>query len=716
MALRVFDPAVVETFRLQAFDLFQRIKPREATKQPVTIIDLDEASLRKYGQWPWPRTRIAELITKLAQNGAIVTGFDIIFAEPDRLSPGKVAKDNPTLSPEIRKALGKLPDNEIVMASIMKQTRVVLGQSTVRSTNDNQGTPSEIKEAGFSTLGEDPRKFLQNFPDLVRGIDILDEAASGHGVINASPDVDGIYRRVPLVILVQDKIKLAFSVEVLRIATGGFSFATRADAAGMKGIVVAKNFVPTDRGGKVWPYYSKYSASKYISAGDILDGSADPSLIRGHMMLVGTSAVGLEDYRGSPLGELVPGVEIHAQVIENILTKQMLSRPSTALAIELAIILVAGLSIIVILPSIGAIWSLLLSAGFTGSFIIGSYLVFSNYRILIDPTYLTFVAIALSIFVASGNYIREEKDRRRIRSAFGQYLSPDLVDQLSESPEKLVLGGETRELSVLFSDIRGFTAISESYKANPEGLTQLMNRFLTTLSQPILDRKGTIDKYMGDAIMAFWNAPVEEKNHAMSSCKAALEMIRDVEIFNKEEAKNSGEGEPRHLINVGIGINTGTCVVGNMGSELRFDYTALGDTVNLASRLEGQSKPYGLNIILGSATAKAAYDELAVIEIDLIKVKGKNEPEHIYALLGDEMVAKNPDFIALRALNASMLSSYRNQDWKSAYNGLELADGLIEKLGINMDDYLFIYETRISEFRENPPGQSWDGVYTALSK
>jgi adenylate cyclase len=322
--------------------------------------------------------------------------------------------------------------------------------------------------------------------------------------------------------------------------------------------------------------------------------------------------------------------------------------------------------------------------------------------------------------MATANYIREEIEKRQIRGAFGQYLSPALVSQLAENPEMLSLGGETIELTVLFTDIRGFTGISESYKKNPQGLTKLMNRFLNTLSEPILGKAGTIDKYMGDAIMAFWNAPIAIEGHAEKACLSALKMIENLNVLNeaRREEWDEASGQPLLDFKIGIGINTGECVVGNMGSDLRFDYTALGDTVNLASRLEGQSKNYGVEIILGDKTAMAVKDTLATIEIDLIQVKGKTEPERIHALLGGEEQAAHQDFIALRAMNAMMLSAYHRQDWTSAFESLEEMAIISERMGIEETTrtYLFIMETRIAEFKENPPGPSWNGVYEATSK
>ncbi len=717
LALRASDPPFLQILRFQSFDFFQRAKPREYAKFPVTIVDIDEESLDKVGQWPWPRNKLGELVTRLAQGGAIVVGFDIIFGEADRLSPDNIAADNPGLPADVRQSLAQLPSNENVFAAAMRSARVVVGQTSVRSIEEAAQAPIYV-ETPSAMLGDDPTPYLERFPDLVQNLEVLERAASGHGVFSLRPDPDGIYRRVPLVMVVRDKMRLALSAEILRIATGGQAFATRTDEAGVSSIVVGGVNVPTDRNGKVWPYFTVSDPARYVSAGSVLDGSADPASIAGHMILVGTSAVGLEDYRATPLVAAMPGVEIHAQVIENVLSQQFLTRPNYAIGMELIFVAVVGLLIVFLVPMTGAVLSFGLAAVLMAAFAGGSFYAFSEHRLLIDATYPVGATLALFIVMATANYIREERQRQQIRGAFGQYISPALVDQLSEDPDQLVLGGETKELSVLFSDVRGFTTISESFRENPQGLTRLMNKFLTALSNAIMERGGTIDKYMGDAVMAFWNAPLDSDNHADESCRAALEMMAAVRALNEAvEAEPAGDDdEPRHQINVGIGINTGECVVGNMGSEMRFDYTALGDTVNLASRLEGQSKPYGVPIVIGNQTAQAVSDHMAVIEIDLIRVKGKNEPEHIFALLGDESLAGRDDFAAVQELNARMIEQYRGQKWKSAIKTLDEIKQRSRTIEPDLIDYLAVYEERITEFRANPPGNDWDGVYVATSK
>jgi adenylate cyclase len=325
--------------------------------------------------------------------------------------------------------------------------------------------------------------------------------------------------------------------------------------------------------------------------------------------------------------------------------------------------------------------------------------------------------LASMIFMSSANYLREERRRRRIRTAFGQYVSRDLVDRLVETEESLALGGETRELTLLFSDVRGFTAIAESYRDDPAALTQLMNRLLTSLSNAILERGGTIDKFMGDAVMAFWNAPLDHADHARSACAAALGMTAAVDRLNADrEAEARAAGTDWLAMNVGIGINTGTCTVGNMGSDMRFDYTAVGDPVNLASRLEGQSRTYGLAVIVGSATETAARDDFALMEIDLIRVKGKLQAERIFALLGDAGLRAAPAFGAGGAANARMLAAYRAQDWDGAEAALAGVEAFSAHLGGRLAGYLALYRRRIAAGRAAPPGAGWDGVYDATDK
>jgi adenylate cyclase len=719
LALRVADPLVVSSIRNQGFDILQRLHPRPSLKQPIAIVDIDEKSLEVVGQWPWPRSEVARLIDRLTAMGAVVIGFDVVFAEPDRLSPDRVAEDNPDLPEAVRTELLKLPSNETVLADAIRRSRVVVGETSVRIDDATLAAGDRpIPDVPYAALGGDATPFLLKFPRLVQNLPVISDAAAGRGLFTVEPDPDGIFRRIPLVMMVQDHLRLALSAEMLRIATGGQAFATRAGDAGIEGIVVGGVFVPTDGNGRVWPWFNASSRDRYVSAGTVMSGEAQAERIAGHLVIIGTSAVGLEDFRATPVAAFMPGVEIHAQIIENILTQQFLHRPAYAIGMELVATLVVGLFIIWLVPRVGASYSFIAAVSVLGLVAASVFWAFYSGRMLIDASFPGGALAAVFMVMATANYMREERQRRQIRNAFGQYLSPALVDRLADHPEQLVLGGETRELTLLFTDVRGFTTISESFKANPQGLTRLMNQFLTALSKAILDRDGTIDKYMGDAIMAFWNAPVDLPDHALRACRAGLDMVQRVEGLNTQRRKDVEQNPEKafHEIRIGVGINSGPCVVGNMGSDMRFDYTALGDTVNLASRLEGQSKPYAVSIILGDATAAAVGGVLAVIEIDLLRVKGKNEPERIHTLLGVEEMVADPAFQQLKQANGAMLENYRARQWDAAAGALAEIPPLAQRLGADLDGYVALYASRIAYFRDNPPEESWDGVYTAVTK
>ena len=405
----------------------------------------------------------------------------------------------------------------------------------------------------------------------------------------------------------------------------------------------------------------------------MLEGRVAADRVSRRLVLIGTSAAGLLDLKTTPNDPAMPGVEVHAQVLESILSQldavgaELCRRRGAGRGVRARASRSSGwrrswarLCCCCSAPPSSPCWSAT------------SWYLFAEQQLLIDFTFPLLSSLLIYLTLVFTNFVKEQAQRRQIRSAFGQYLSPTLVEQLAQSPEKLVLGGEARDMTIMFSDVRGFTTISEIYKDDPQGLTALMNSFLTPLTNAIIDRKGTIDKYMGDAIMAFWNAPLYDPTHELNACEAALDMLDRVERLNRErEAAAKANGSLFIPINIGVGINTGRCVVGNMGSDLRFDYSVLGDSVNLASRLEGQCKSYGLPIIIGSRTANAAKDKFALLELDFIAVKGKKEPEVVYSIVGRNDLANSGRFQRWRELNMNMLSRYRSRDWTGALAAIE---------------------------------------------
>jgi adenylate cyclase len=712
-ALRAADPAPVEEIRVRTFDAFQRIEPRKKTIRPVTIVDIDDKSLEKLGQWPWPRTRIADLVTELTRLGAVVIAFDAVFSEPDRLNPAFAADTFRHLDEETRVKLRALPSNDQIFADAIKASRVVLGES---------GLPEEIGAldkalpvTGIAMLGEEPQRFMLDFPGLLRNVPVLEHAAAGRGLFTIRPERDGIIRRVPMIMQAQGQTMPSLTFEILRVASGSGTILIKAEKAGIKSIGVKGFQIPTDHNGQLWVHYARNDASIYVPAVNVLEKNVAPDMIAGKLVLIGTSAVGLNDIKTTPVSRAMPGVEIHAQVLESALTGAVISQPIFGIAVEFTTALLFGLLVIAFAPQFGPITLVVLGAAFASMLVGLSVYFYAHDRLLIDFTYPLMSTTAIYLTLIFTSFVREQAQRRQIRSAFGQYLSPALVEQLAQSPEKLVLGGEEREMTIMFSDMRGFTSISETYKNDPQGLTALMNRFLTPLTNAILNRKGTIDKYMGDAIMAFWNAPLDDKDHELNACEAALDMLERVDELNQaRELEAKEEDRPFIPLNAGIGLNTGTCVVGNMGSDQRFDYSVFGDSVNLASRLEGQSKEYGFPIIVGSKTALAVKDRFAILELDFIMVKGKKEPEVIYAIAGREDTAQSGRFQRLRNLTIEMLACYRNRDWEGALAAIERGRKTDEANSLEL--LYSLYEARIRGYLENPPPEDWNGAYALLTK
>ncbi|OKO68863.1 adenylate/guanylate cyclase domain-containing protein [Bradyrhizobium sp. NAS96.2] len=714
-ALRAMDPAPVQEIRVRTFDTFQVLEPRQKTARPVTIVDIDEKSLAdpRLGQWPWPRTRLADIVINLTRLGAVVIAFDAVFSEPDRLNPDIAADTFSSLDEEMRARLRQLPSNDSIFADAIKNSRVVLGESG--GPNVRADLNEKLPVTGLAMLGEEPQQFMFQFPGLLRNVPVLEEAAAGRGLFTIRPERDGIVRRVPMMMVAQGVTMPSLTFEMLRVASGSGTILIKADKGGIQSLGIKGFAIPTDQYAQLWIHYARRDPSIYVSAVDVLDGRVPPDRIAGKLVLIGTSSVGLNDIKTTPVTPAMPGVEVHAQVLESALTGDVVSQPSYGIAIEFLAAMIMGLLVIAFAPKFGPI-TLVIVGGMFASVLTGtSWYFYSQHRLLIDFTYPLMSTTAIYLTLIFSAFVREQQQRRQIRSQFVQYMSPALVEQLAQSPERLVLGGEEREMTIMFSDMRGFTTISETYKRDPQGLTALMNRFLTPLSNAILAHKGTIDKYMGDAIMAFWNAPLDDKQHQLNACDAALDMLERVDDLNRAREQEAKDGGHVYVpLNIGVGLNTGTCVVGNMGSDVRFDYSVFGDSVNLASRLEGQSKEYGFPIIVGSKTALAVKEKFAILELDFIMVKGKKEPEVIYAIAGREDVAGSGRFQRLRNLTIEMLACYRSRDWDGALAAIERGRKTDEAQTLQ---YLYrLYEARIRAFQKEPPPDDWDGAFALTTK
>ena len=719
LALRVWDPSPVARLRALVFDAYQRVAPLEFDPElPVRIVDIDEESLKRIGQWPWPRTVLAELVEKLGAQGAAAIAFDMVFPEPDRMSPANTIKfwpDSPALE-SLRAEVEKLPSNDQVFADAIAQAPVVLG---FIASPQAQSIPET--KSGFSYAGDDPRLFAPFYPGAAASLKVLQDPAQGAGALNWIPDFDQIIRRMPMVVRIGDTLYPSLAADVLRLAQGASTYVIKSSGAsseqaygentGIVKIRVGDYEVPTEANGQMWIRFTPHSQARYLPAWKVLNGDIGADEIAGRIILIGTSAAGLLDLRATPLEASVPGVELHAQAVEQILQEAYLLRPDFATPAELLYILVLGLLIAVLIYSAGAMGSAALGAVAVTAVIGISWYAYDALGWLVDPVY---PAIALSAIYLAGTsfvFLRTEQERNRVRNAFSHYMAPALVKRLADDPKQLKLGGETRDMTLLFSDVRGFTTISEGLDA--QELTRFLNSLFTPLSNIVLEEQGTIDKFMGDALMAFWNAPLDDADHPSHACSAALRIMGEMDTLNERWRQEAAAKDRIYKdVKLGIGLNTGVCCVGNLGSEARFDYSVIGDNVNIASRLEGQSKTYDLMTIVGESTTARAPD-FAFLEIDLLKMKGKTSATRVFTLLGDEALKQSQPFIDLTAKHGEFLARYRAKDWNAA----EALSYECEKMdGAHLDRLYALYRERIDVFRVTPPPPDWDGTAEALSK
>jgi adenylate cyclase len=733
LLLRIADPPALGRLRDIAFDNYQRLKPRERPVDiPVRIVDIDETALAEYGQWPWPRTLLATLVEKLAEKGAAVIAFDVVFAEADRTSLDQVVKSLPAdaLSAELKRLAEKTPDNDQVFAAAIREALVVTGfgfdaQARSKPPRRFAGIAHNSGEKNAKSVPQLIAQFIPQQTGAVKTIDVLESAAKGNGSVTTEVE-SAIVRQVPMLFRLvgqrDEDLYPALSIETLRVAQGASTYLVRWSGAqgfesfgertGIGAIRVGNVSVDTDAHGRVSLYDTGHLPERFVSARDVLKDIVPAEKIDSHIVFVGTSAVGLKDLRNTPLQSSVPGVEIHAQIVEQILSQTFLDRPDYADGAEFLYLAAIGLIFVILLPRLKAATMFLVAALFIAIGIVVPWLAFTHIHLLFDPIYPPVTLAAIYITGSALSFMRAERDRREIRGAFNLYLSPDQVEAVVRNPELLALGGEQREITVMFTDVRGFTRISEQF--DPQGLTRFMNRLLTPMTGMIQERRGTIDKYMGDAIMAFWNAPVDVPTHAVLACDTALAMQTRLFDLNAEwKAEAEAEGRPHIPVNIGIGLNTGQATVGNFGSTQRLQYSCLGDEVNLASRLEGLCKPYVVGTIVGENTWRQAAN-FAMVELDLVMVKGKTEPERIYGLVGDAAVAARPEFQTLVDRQAAFLILYRTGAFAESLLVIAECAEAAQALGWRQGYYEMMRERVDGLIDDSPP--DWNGVYVATEK
>ncbi len=719
--LHVLGPPALDRFGLLLFDSYQRSAPRAYADAPVKVVDIDDESIRRLGQWPWPRSEIARLIDRLGRAGASVVAFDVVFSEPDRTSPARIAEqlarggtDAATLA-----VLRRLPDHDAELAQSIAATPVVLGYFLV---NDSAG-PQVATKAGIAIGGTPPGQVVPAFRSGIESLPELNVNAAGSGSVSLPADNDGILRSVPLLAQQGGQLLPSLSLEALRVAQGAGSIIVRtSDGSGEIGgtpgrivaIKVGQFEIPTSDAGGLWLHYTPPVPARTIPAWQVLDGTLPPAeletAVAGKIVFVGAGAIGLRDLISTPLRDHELGVMAHAQAAEQVILGQFLQRPDWAQGLERILILVLGLGLALILPRLGAARGALVVFGAVGLVGAGSWLAFTQRGFLLDPTYpvlaLVLVYSAQTVMV----FYREERRRAYIHSAFDRFLSPEMVRQIAADPDRLELGGEEREMTVLFCDVRNFSGISEHLA--PKQVIGFLIALLTPLCDVLLARKATIDKFIGDAIVAFWNAPLDDPDQHRNAARAALEMVRRLDALNAGEGRDPDVAWPGP-VKIGIGLNCGLCCVGNMGSAQRLSYSLIGDTVNLTSRIEGLTKFYGVSIAIGSAL-QGHLTGFAVLEIDKVRVVGRDTPERVFVLLGDETLAQTPEFTTLLDRHSTMLIAYRSAQWDAARQQLSLLDERAERFGLGK--LYALYGEKVAALITNPPPADWDGVYDALSK
>ena len=653
-AIRVADPQPVVELRNEWFDGLQRLSPREAQTLPVRVVDIDEASLAALGQWPWPRDLHADLVSRLWDLGAAVIAFDVLFAEDDRMSPLRIVEEMerrglPTAGFEGADVAAL--DNDARFAEVMSRTDVVLGTAFVAASD----APAVVPKAGFVDIGDFPSDGLYEVRSTTPVIDPLWAEARGIGIVSVQPDRDdATTRTVPLAWRTEAGTMPALSLEALRVALGETTVLIEgpSDVPGLvAGLRLGDFQVPTTVDGQIILHLRPDDPALYVSAGDVLSGTLDAQAaagLNGAIVFVGTSAAGLLDIHRTPLRQDVPGVSIHAQIVEQILTGEFLTRSAMVALSEIALLVALCVLLFASFVLAGPVTSFLCGGISTFGTILASWILFSRHGVLFDATFPLAAGLVMFTVMTAWQFLVADREKRKIRKSFARYVSDDVLTDMERRDHRLELGGVSRQATVMFCDVRGFTPLSETM--TPAELVALLNGMFTALGDEILGQRGTIDKFIGDAIMAFWNAPLDQPDHARRAVLAALGMREALRRFNA-----SREGAQ---IGLAIGLASGEVLVGNIGSRDRFNYSAIGETVNLASRIETACRHVDFDLLTTAATREAAGD-IAALEAGSLALKGVSKAVETFVIVGDDRLAASEGFATLERSHAALLDAIR---------------------------------------------------------
>jgi adenylate cyclase len=693
------------------FDQYQRWRPRPYTfDQPVRIVDIDDESIRRIGRWPWPRRTMAALVDALAKANAAAVGFDVLFSEKDQPSEDEKACAQATAHSADQAAhCEERADGDVAFAHAISGLPVVLG--TFFTTTPSAAKTRLVPKGSFSFVGETPNAILTHLNGALAPIPALTDAAAGLGFLNWLPDNDRVVRTVPLLLDINGQIQPSLAMETLRVAQGASGFvvkstnaygASSGKSSTVDAIKVGDVVVPTQGGGDLRVWFAGADPRRTLPAWKALEAGADLSDLGGKLVFVGTSAVGLSDIIATPLDPSTPGVEAHAQLVEQILSGVTLERPDWAPGAELVAGAALSLALAALVPFLPIYWTAALGLAAVAALGYVSWNAFTQHGVLFDPVVPSLQAGFVFLAGVGQLYGQKRQQVNEIRSAFGRYVSPAVVARLAEHPENLQLGGQQRDLTVMFCDIRSFTTLSEGFTAVE--LSTFLNEYLSPMTDIILKELGTVDKYMGDAIMAFWNAPLDDPAHGLHAVRSALDMRETLDRLNHEwKVRSEKAGRAVHKVKFGIGLNTGECSVGNMGSNQRFDYSALGDEVNIASRLEGSSKQFGVDIVASAATRDEA-PQFAWLEIDHVRLKNKTRSVALYTLAGGQAYAASEEFQHLRALHEDILKAYRARRFAAAR---QMAADAVHLAPADIRGLYHYYQKRFEELGQHELPDSW---------
>ncbi len=655
---------------------------------------------------------MARIVETLTAAKVAAISFDVLFSEPDR---ARAEASRSGAAKETDATLAARQDGDVAFAQAIADQPVILSELV----SGGASAGAVPRKSGFTIIGEDPTGELPHMTNALAPLPGLAKSAAGIGFVNWQADADRVVRRVPLLIVVNGQIQPSLVVETLRVAQGASTYIVKsADAGnsslaqgfGVAAIKVGDLIIPTQPSGDIRAYFGEPDPSISQPAWKLLEPNVDLSDLAGKIVVIGASASLISDVVATPLNPSTPGVEAQAQLIEQIIDGAELLRPDWAPGAEVAALTLLSVALVAITP-LSAVWSAIFGGLAVAAMAGGSWLAFTRYGWLIDPITPSVSSGAVFLAGVLALYSQKRRQLSETRSHFGRFVSPAVVARLAEHPDAVRLGGEQRVLTLMFCDIRSFTTLSEGLSAVE--LTSFLNEYLTPMTEAVLAENGTVDKYMGDAIMAFWNAPLDDPAHASHAVRAALMMRKTLAALNRHWAERAPDSGRAFQIKFGVGLNTGECCVGNLGSTRRFDYSAIGDEVNVASRLEGASKVLGVDIVASGLTRDQAPD-FAWLEIDQVLLKGKTRPTPIYALAGDATIAASAPFRELAARHDAILAAYRRRDFKGAMqlaaDAAELAPPEIKGL------YTSYYEERFAFLAMSDLGPAWEPVFRLETK